>query len=109
MPIYEFRCRACGKRVSVLVGMTADSDSPRCEKCGSQDLDKLVSRFRRGRTEDDRLDEAAEIMERRGEPETTAEMRSMVRDLGRAMDDDMADEMEEMLESDLEGNGTDEI
>ena len=45
MPIYEFRCRSCGKRLSVLTRSVAERVEPACPACGGRDLDRLVSRF----------------------------------------------------------------
>ena len=104
MPIFEYKCRACGKRFSTLVGMTAEADDVRCPACGSVEADKLVSRFARYRNEDDRIDEVADQLELMGEPESPTAMREMVRSMGKAMDEDVSDEMEEMLEADLEGD-----
>jgi len=84
--------------------MTADSELDPCPHCGSTDLALVVSRFRRGRTEDDRMDEIADKIESYGEPESPSEMRNMARELGKAMDDDVSDEMEEMFEADLSGD-----
>lgn len=108
MPIYEYRCQACGKKVAILVGMTADSEEEACPHCGGKDLSRLVSRFVRGRDEDARIDEIADRLEFMGEPESEAGMRSMMREMGKAMDEDMADEMEEMFEADMEGKLDDE-
>jgi hypothetical protein len=83
--------------------MTAEADDTRCPACGSVEADKLVSRFARYRNEDDRIDEVADQLELMGEPDSPAEMRELVRSMGKAMDDDASDEMEEMLEADLEG------
>ena len=44
MPIYEYRCRGCGKIVSFL--LLNSSDRPFCEFCGGKDLDRVLSRFR---------------------------------------------------------------
>ncbi len=109
MPVFEFRCRACGVKFATLVGMTADGNSVACTKCGATEADKLVSRFMKGRTEDDRVDEMADRLELYGEPDGAHEMRSMVREMGKAMEEDMADEMEEMFESDMEGKLEDDI
>jgi len=87
--------------------MTSDAGDDGCPKCGSRDAEKLVSRFRHGRTEDDRIDEIADRLEIMGEPESPSEMRQIVRDMGKAMDEDLSDEMEEMFESDMAGEGED--
>lgn len=101
MPVFEYRCLSCAKKFSALIGMTAEPDDERCPHCQSGDTQKLVSRFARYRSEDDRLDELADRFEATGEPETAGEMRSMMRELGKAMDDDSADDMEELFETDM--------
>ena len=74
-----------------------------CSNCSSTQVQKLISKFVQGRSEDDRIDEMADRLESMGDPETGSEMREMMKELGRASDEDMADEMEEMFESDMEG------
>lgn len=86
----------------MLVGVIAEADDDRCPHCGAGDSTRLVSRFARARGEDDRLDEMADRFENMGEPEGSAEMREMARELGKAMDDDVADELEEMLETEAD-------
>jgi putative FmdB family regulatory protein len=108
MPIYEYRCKACNHKFSALIGMTAEPDEEKCPKCGSHEVSRLVSRFARLRTEDDRIDEMADGLEVMGEPDSPTQMRHMAREMGKAMDEDMADEMEEMFESDMEGTTGDE-
>ncbi len=41
MPIYEYRCQDCGKRVEML--LRSGDESPRCPSCGSALLEKLIS------------------------------------------------------------------
>jgi len=108
VPIFEYRCGDCGKKVTLLLGMTAEPDEKVCPECGGAHLTKLVSRFRRGRSEDDRVEELADRIELTGEPDSPAEMRELVREMGKAMDDDMSDDMEEMFESDMAGGMDDE-
>ena len=109
MPIYEYRCKTCNKKFSALIGMTAETDQESCPNCGGSETNRLISRFARLRTEDDRIDEIADELEVMGEPDSPGEMRSMVREMGKAMDEDMADEMEEIFESDMEGKVEDEV
>ena len=105
MPVYEYRCAACGKKFQALVGVVAGPTDERCPHCGSQDTNKLVSRFARYRNEDDRLDELADRMDMMGEPDSPSEMREIMREMGKAMDEDASEEMEEMLEAELESEG----
>ena len=109
MPVFEFRCQDCGKRFSALIGVVSEPDDEKCTHCGSTRTAKLVSRFARVRTEDDRIDALADELETVGEPDSPGEMRRMVREMGKAMDEDMADEMEEMFEADMAGELEDDV
>jgi putative FmdB family regulatory protein len=40
MPIYEYQCKACGAQFESLV---LGGKVPPCEKCGSTDLERLLS------------------------------------------------------------------
>lgn len=103
MPVFEFWCSDCKKKFSALIGMTAEPDSEECPSCGSSNTSKLVSRVAKYRGEDDRIDEIADRFEQMGEPDSPAEMRELVKEMGRAMDDDMSEDMEEMFEEDMAG------
>lgn len=56
MPIYEYRCRICGKDLSLLF-LTQDEATtrPRCKYCGARRLTRLLSRFAYHQPEDARL------------------------------------------------------
>ena len=108
VPVYEYRCLNCKKKYSALIGMTAEPDDEKCPHCGANQGARLVSRFARHRTEDDRVDEMADGLEMMGEPDSPSKMREMVREMGKAMDEDMGDDMEEMFEADMEGELDDE-
>jgi putative FmdB family regulatory protein len=41
MPLYEYSCRGCGQQFEILVRA---GDTPRCGACGSEDLERLISR-----------------------------------------------------------------
>ena len=45
MPIYEYRCQSCNRKVSVFFRSFSDSKEPRCTHCDSADLTRLVSSF----------------------------------------------------------------
>jgi putative FmdB family regulatory protein len=51
MPIYEYRCDACGKRSSALLASFSSSD-PVCPHCGQPALQRLVSTFATVRSAD---------------------------------------------------------
>lgn len=103
VPIYEFICEKCRRKSSDLIAV-ADADLPRkCPKCGHEPLKRVVSRFRRGRSEDERLDEITDQLERRGDPDSPTEMREMLREMGHALDEGIPDEMEALFESEVAG------
>lgn len=58
MPLFEYRCQNCGKRFTLLVGVTAEKSPLRCPRCGGTRATKLISRIARvGRGEDDDFDD----------------------------------------------------
>ena len=63
MPLYEYRCKSCGREFTELSGVVSDSQAPSCTACGSQELEKLVSRFRAGRDETQRVVSATDALE----------------------------------------------
>ncbi len=85
--------------------MVSGASGVACPGCGSEEVGKLVSKPGRFRSEDARIDEVADRLEGVGELEEGggAPMREMMKEMGRAMDDDASDEMEEMFEADMEG------
>lgn len=56
MPIYEYECRKCGKRSSILTLRVSESVDEVCKHCGSRKLRRLMSRFAMPRSEEARLD-----------------------------------------------------
>jgi putative FmdB family regulatory protein len=108
MPIYEYRCGGCGKKVTVLTLRASETVSPVCERCGGHDLTRLMSRFAMVRSDDDRLDDlgddAGGVDE--NDPRSVARwMRSMGKELG----DDAGADFEQMvdeLESGDDGGGS---
>lgn len=53
MPLYEYRCGGCGKKVTLLVRSTEGSRGLCCPNCSSADLKRLFSTFRVTKTDHD--------------------------------------------------------
>ena len=45
MPLFEYRCSACGKKTEVLVLAGDPAAKPKCASCGSRKLSRLLSTF----------------------------------------------------------------
>ena len=62
MPIYEYTCHDCKRRVSLLWRSFADAEerSAACPRCGGTNLTRLMSRVAVLRSEDSRMDDLAD-------------------------------------------------
>ena len=61
MPIYEYRCHDCRRRVSLFFRSYSDiKDEPSCPRCGGTHLTRLISRVAVVRSEDSRLDDLSD-------------------------------------------------
>jgi len=61
MPIYEFRCHDCRRRVSRFYrSLAAVEGTPTCPRCGGTNLTRLISRVSVVRSEDSRIDDLAD-------------------------------------------------
>jgi len=63
VPIYEYRCQDCKRRVSIFWRTFSDAESgaPVCPRCGGTDLTRLVSRVRVLRSEESRIDDVSDF------------------------------------------------
>ena len=59
MPIYEYRCHQCKRRVSIWwrTFSAVQNDRAKCPRCGGEALSRLASRVRMVRSEDSRMDD----------------------------------------------------
>src|SRR5256712_13888252 len=105
MPIYEYRCTACRKKVTVLTLRASEVVEPVCEHCGSRALTRLMSRFALVRSEESRLDGLGDPSSLgdldENDPKSVARwMRKMGKELG----DDAGEDFGEMVDE-LEAGG----
>ena len=103
MPLYEYRCTSCRKRVTILTLRASETVDAVCEHCGARTLERLMSRFAMGRSEESRLDALADPSNLSGldenDPGSVARwMKRMSREMGDEVGggsdiDEMAEEM----------------
>ena len=59
MPIFEYYCRKCKRKMSFLV-MSPSSFQPVCKFCRGEDIEQLYSRFAMPKSEESRLESLAD-------------------------------------------------
>jgi putative FmdB family regulatory protein len=101
MPIYEYQCSDCNRRVSLLWrSMAAAAEgTPVCPRCGGQQLRRLISRVAVVRSEESRLDTLADtnMLGDLDENDPRSMARWMKR-MSREMGEDLGDEFHEVVE-----------
>jgi len=60
MPIYEYECADCRRRVSLLIRSAAAATAPACPRCQGTALTRVMSRFVTVKSEDARLESLAD-------------------------------------------------
>jgi putative FmdB family regulatory protein len=108
VPIYEYLCQDCRKRVSVLVRSISNPGTPACPRCGGKRLERLMSRFARVRSEDARLDALADPSSLgdldESDPRSVARWaKKMGKDLGEDMGDDFDQMVDEAMDEEAGG------
>jgi putative FmdB family regulatory protein len=104
MPIYEYFCSDCRKRVSVFIRSISSPGTPACPRCEGTRLERLMSRFSVVRSEEDRLDDLADDVEGLGDmdeddPRAAAKfLRKMKDEMGEDAGEDF-DQAVEAMES----------
>ena len=103
MPIYEYHCADCRRRVSLLVMRISDPGTPRCPRCGGEQLTRLMSRFATVRSEDDRLESLADPGQMgdldENDPRSVARW---MKKMGSEMGEDASDDWDEMVDEAVE-------
>ena len=111
MPIYEYECHGCRRRVSLLVLVPSRAGTPQCPRCGSEDLSRLMSRFATVKSEDARLESLADPSQYgdidENDPRSVARfMKKMGEEMGEDLGDDLDAAVEESLgQDDVGGEG----
>jgi putative FmdB family regulatory protein len=110
MPIYEFLCRKCKRKMSFLVMSTA-SFQPVCKYCKGENLEQLFSRFAMPKSEESRLESLADPSSFSGldenDPGSVARwMKKMGKELGEDFGGEDIDQFAEEAAQEASGGGT---
>jgi putative FmdB family regulatory protein len=103
MPIYEYRCRECGRKSTFITLSVKSALEPKCRKCGSPNLVKLVSRIFVSQSEESRLDKIADPSRLSGldenDPKSVARwMKTMGKEIGEEAGEDLDESIDEAME-----------
>jgi len=109
MPLYEYRCQSCRRRVTILVRTSSSATKLLCEHCGSSNLSRLISKFAVRRSAGDSLDWAPDS-EAFGDvdPQNPKAMAGWMRRMQKEMGEESTPEMDQMMEELESGKAYDE-
>jgi putative FmdB family regulatory protein len=99
MPIYEYECHGCRRRVSLLVMRPSTAPPPACPRCGSAALSRLMSRFATVKSEEARLDALADSSSLgdldENDPSSVARF---MKKMGKEFGDDLGEDFDEAVD-----------
>ncbi len=98
MPLYEYTCRACGRRARLRMSFAEyDSAAPVCPHCGRAELQRRVGRVAVARSESSRLDGLMDDPALDGLEDDPRAMGRMMRQMSSELGEDMGQEFEEVV------------
>jgi len=99
VPIYEYRCNGCQRRVSIFQRSIQVAVAAACSHCGSTDLTRLISRVAVMRSEESHFEDLASDASLadldESDPRSVARW---ARRMGREMGEELGPEFDEMVE-----------
>ena len=106
MPIYEYRCKDCGKISEFLLIKTDETFIPQCKRCKSKKMSRVLSRVRVVRSEESRMESLADPSKWGGldekDPKSMARwMKRMGKEMGGELDEDVDQMVDEALKEDM--------
>lgn len=109
MPIYEYRCKDCGRMFAFLYGVSRDSRDPACPGCHGRHLSRLISRVARVRSEEAMLEDLADPT-KIGDFEDPRSVAKWAKQMGSALGEeageDFGDVVDEMIQAEMQGGQT---
>lgn len=110
MPIYEYACSSCRKRVSLLIRNIHTPLAPTCPRCGSLEMTRLFSRFAVVKSEESRFERMADSSNfgdlDENDPKSIARW---AKRMGKEMGEDVGEDFDQMMEEGGAAGGGAEI
>ncbi|MFB0564163.1 MAG: zinc ribbon domain-containing protein [Candidatus Aminicenantaceae bacterium] len=99
MPIYEYRCKECGKKSTFVTLSVKSPLSPQCKSCGGKNVEKIISRVAIYRSEESRLKSLADPSKLAGldenDPKSVARW---MKKIGKEMGEDIGEDFDQAIE-----------
>ncbi len=106
MPIYEYLCQDCRRISSFLILNLQEQFVPVCRHCGSQALERILSRVHVRLSEETRLERLADPSQWSGvdenDPKSVAQV---LKKMGQEMGEDFPGEVDQMVEEAMDTGG----
>jgi putative FmdB family regulatory protein len=107
MPIYEYRCKDCGKISEFLLIKTDETFVPECKRCKSRKMTRVLSRVRVIRSEESRMEGLADPSKWGGLDERDPKsMAKWMKKMGKEMGEDMGEDVDQMVDEAMEEERT---
>ncbi len=109
MPIYEYRCRRCRGRFSVLTLHPNQETGAECPRCHSTDVQRLISGFATVRSEEEHIESLADpAMLADVDENDPKSIARWARRMQRTMGEELGEDLDQMIDEMEAGNWEDE-
>ena len=103
MPIYEYRCEACGKISEFLLIKTDEVFTPQCKRCKSKKMTRVLSKVRVIRSEGSRMESLADPSKWGDLDEKDPKsMAKMMKKLGKEFGEELGEDADQMVDEAME-------
>ena len=110
MPTYEYCCQECGKRFEVSLSYERyESANVTCPNCGSNNIQRLISRVRIAKSEETRIENMVDPSHLNGIEDNPKALGRLMRRMGNEMGEDMGSEFDEVVSRLEKGQNPDQI
>jgi len=99
MPIFEYRCEACGKISEFLLIRTDETFIPQCKRCKSKKMTRVLSKVRVIRSEENRMESLADPSKWSDLDEKDPKsMAKMMKKLGKEFGEELGEDADQMVD-----------